>query len=252
MIPGPSSPHVCSDFTASNNCRPSGPFGPSYCFSSPAAPGTFNKECPFHSMEAHKHLWTMYHAEPDLWLLLVVGRHFVGPDCLPSSLTGLLKGLHSLAALLHGLLSTQLDQVGGRWETVTRVNDCVFLLLQAPFQKGAGHVLVHGRRLKLLPCRPACCVCRILLGGGCGCGCSRCCRTLPPACCSPTRLPCSASAARWDLPEGSHCCRCPTQPSHVCGVVVRVDQNMDDCCCCCSSCVVQHAAPVGPCFLQLP
>lgn len=74
-------------------------------------------------MEAHKHLWTMYHAEPDLWLLLVVGRHLVGPDCLPSSLTGLLKGLHSLAALLHGLLSTQLDQVGqhtagqvgGRW-----------------------------------------------------------------------------------------------------------------------------------------
>jgi hypothetical protein len=63
-------------------------------------------------MEAHKHLWTMYHAEPDLWLLLVVGRHLVGPDCLPSSLTGLLKGLHSLAALLHGLLSTQLDQVG--------------------------------------------------------------------------------------------------------------------------------------------
>jgi hypothetical protein len=54
----------------------------------------------------------MYHAEPDLWLLLVVGRHLVGPHCLPSSLTGLLKGLHSLAALLHGLLSTQLEQVG--------------------------------------------------------------------------------------------------------------------------------------------
>lgn len=74
--------------------------------------GTFNKECPFHSVEAHKHHWTMYHAEPDLWLLVVVGHQLVGPHCLPSSLTGLLKGLHGLAALLHGLLSTQLEQVG--------------------------------------------------------------------------------------------------------------------------------------------
>lgn len=73
--------------------------------------GTFNKECSFHSMEAHKHLWTMYHAEPDLWLLLVVGRQLVGHQCLQSSLTGLLKNLHSLAALLHGLISTQLEQV---------------------------------------------------------------------------------------------------------------------------------------------
>ena len=54
----------------------------------------------------------MYHAEPDLWLLVVVGHQLVGPHCLPSSLTGLLKGLHGLAALLHGLLSTQLEQVG--------------------------------------------------------------------------------------------------------------------------------------------
>jgi hypothetical protein len=53
----------------------------------------------------------MYHAEPDLWLLVVLGRQLVGPHCLPVSLTGLLKGLHSLAALLHGLLSTQLEQV---------------------------------------------------------------------------------------------------------------------------------------------
>lgn len=63
-------------------------------------------------MEAHQHHWTMYHAEPDLWLLVVVGHQLVGPHCLPSSLTGLLKGLHGLAALLHGLLSTQLEQVG--------------------------------------------------------------------------------------------------------------------------------------------
>lgn len=66
-------------------------------------------------MEAHRHLWTMYHAEPDLWLLLVVGRQLVGPNCLQDSLTGLLKGLHSLAALLHGMLSTQLDQVWVGW-----------------------------------------------------------------------------------------------------------------------------------------
>ncbi|KAF8067153.1 Cysteine synthase [Scenedesmus sp. PABB004] len=72
--------------------------------------GTFNKECPFHTMEAQGHTWAMYHAEPDLWLLLVVGRGLVGPHCLPASLTGLLKGLHALVALLHGLLSTQLEQ----------------------------------------------------------------------------------------------------------------------------------------------
>jgi len=64
-------------------------------------------------MEAHKHLWTMYHAEPDLWLLLVVGRQLVGPTALNSSMQGLLKGLHSLAVLLHGLLSNQLEQVRG-------------------------------------------------------------------------------------------------------------------------------------------
>lgn len=53
----------------------------------------------------------MYHAEPDLWLLLVVGRGLVGPNCLHSSLTGFLKGLHSASALLYGLLSLQLQQV---------------------------------------------------------------------------------------------------------------------------------------------
>jgi hypothetical protein len=62
-------------------------------------------------MDAHKHVWAMYHAEPDLWLLLVVGRGLVGPNCQRSALTGLLKGLHGMAALLHGLLSTQLEQV---------------------------------------------------------------------------------------------------------------------------------------------
>lgn len=62
-------------------------------------------------MEAHGHLWTMYHAEPDLWLLLLVGKALVGPDCLHSSLSGLLKGVHNMMVLLHGLLSTQLEQV---------------------------------------------------------------------------------------------------------------------------------------------
>ncbi len=62
-------------------------------------------------MEAHHHLWTMYHAEPALWLLLIVGRSLVGPHCLASSLTGFLKGLHSVAALLYGLLGVQLQQV---------------------------------------------------------------------------------------------------------------------------------------------
>lgn len=70
------------------------------------------QECPFHSMEAHGHTWVMYHAEPDLWLLLVVGKLLVGPHCLTSSLTGFVKGLHALTAVLHGLLSTQLEQVG--------------------------------------------------------------------------------------------------------------------------------------------
>uniref|UniRef100_A0A383WJN5 CCZ1/INTU/HSP4 first Longin domain-containing protein n=1 Tax=Tetradesmus obliquus TaxID=3088 RepID=A0A383WJN5_TETOB len=72
--------------------------------------GTFNKECPFHSMQAHGHSWAMYHAEPDLWLLLLVGRGLVGPHCLPGSLAGCLKGLHSLVVLLHGLLSSQQGQ----------------------------------------------------------------------------------------------------------------------------------------------
>ncbi|KAF6253480.1 hypothetical protein COO60DRAFT_416648 [Scenedesmus sp. NREL 46B-D3] len=72
--------------------------------------GTFNKECPFHSMDAHGHAWTMYHAEPDLWLLLVVGRALAGPHCLASSLAGTLKGLHARVVLLHGLLSTQQEQ----------------------------------------------------------------------------------------------------------------------------------------------
>ncbi|WIA12591.1 hypothetical protein OEZ85_006248 [Tetradesmus obliquus] len=72
--------------------------------------GTFNKECPFHSMQAHGHSWAMYHAEPDLWLLLLVGRGLVGPHCLPGSLAGCLKGLHSLVVLLHGLLSSQQEQ----------------------------------------------------------------------------------------------------------------------------------------------
>lgn len=70
------------------------------------------QDCPFHSMEAHSHLWTMFHAEPDLWLLLVVSKGLVGPHCLHSSLTGFLKGLHGVAALLYGSLSTQLQQVG--------------------------------------------------------------------------------------------------------------------------------------------
>ncbi|WIA32755.1 hypothetical protein OEZ86_005939 [Tetradesmus obliquus] len=72
--------------------------------------GTFNKECPFHSMQAHGHSWAMYHAEPDLWLLLLVGRGLVGPHCLPGSLAGCLKGLHALVVLLHGLLSSQQEQ----------------------------------------------------------------------------------------------------------------------------------------------
>lgn len=46
---------------------------------------------------------------------------------------------------------------------MTRVTSCVFLLLQAPSQRGAGHVLVHGRRLKLLPCRPCWCCCLLRL-----------------------------------------------------------------------------------------
>jgi hypothetical protein len=71
------------------------------------------QECPFHSMEAQGHVWTMYHAEPDLWLLLLVGRGLVGAHCLSSSLSGFLKGLHALLVLLHGLLSTQQEQVGG-------------------------------------------------------------------------------------------------------------------------------------------
>jgi hypothetical protein len=53
----------------------------------------------------------MYHAEPDLWLTLVVGRGLVGPHCLASSLAGFLKGLHALLALLYGLLSAQQEQV---------------------------------------------------------------------------------------------------------------------------------------------
>jgi hypothetical protein len=64
-------------------------------------------------MEAQGHLWTMYHAEPDLWLLLLVGKVLVGPDCLHSNLSGLLKGVHNMVALLHGLLSAQLEQVIG-------------------------------------------------------------------------------------------------------------------------------------------
>jgi len=64
-------------------------------------------------MDAQGHLWTTYHAEPDLWLLLVAGKALVGPDCLHNSLSGLLKGLHAMMALLHGLLTTQLEQVGG-------------------------------------------------------------------------------------------------------------------------------------------
>jgi hypothetical protein len=70
-------------------------------------------------MEAHGHTWTMYHAEPDLWLLLVVGRALVGPHCLASSLAGFLKGLHALVVLLHGLLSTQQEQV--QWLACMRV-----------------------------------------------------------------------------------------------------------------------------------
>lgn len=70
------------------------------------------QECPFHTMEAHNHIWTMYHAEPDLWLLLVVGRGLVGPHCLNSNLASFIKGLHNLSTLLYGLLSTQLQQVG--------------------------------------------------------------------------------------------------------------------------------------------
>jgi hypothetical protein len=38
----------------------------------------------------------------------------VGANCLSSSLTGFLKGLHALLVMLHGLLSTQQEQVGAR------------------------------------------------------------------------------------------------------------------------------------------
>jgi First Longin domain of INTU, CCZ1 and HPS4 len=78
--------------------------------------GTFNKECPVHTMEAERHVWTMYHAEPDLWLLLVVPRGLIGHACLASSLAALLRGVHSTAVLLHGLLGPQLqlDPRGGR------------------------------------------------------------------------------------------------------------------------------------------
>eukprot|EP00878_Enallax_costatus_P012949 GHUV01013522.1.p1 GENE.GHUV01013522.1~~GHUV01013522.1.p1 ORF type:complete len:184 (+),score=31.52 GHUV01013522.1:1139-1690(+) len=106
------------------------------------------QECPFHSMEAHNHLWTMYHAEPDLWLLLVVGRGLVGPHCLASSLTGFLKGLHGVAVLLYGLISTRLQQD----PSAQSVTNCLQPLLH---EAGSSLVLTdqhHPAGLAMLSC----------------------------------------------------------------------------------------------------
>jgi hypothetical protein len=54
-----------------------------------------------------------------LRVLLVAARALVGPLCLASSLAGFLKGLHGLVVLLHGLLSSQQEQV--QWLACMRV-----------------------------------------------------------------------------------------------------------------------------------
>eukprot|EP00879_Flechtneria_rotunda_P018295 GHRR01019192.1.p1 GENE.GHRR01019192.1~~GHRR01019192.1.p1 ORF type:complete len:362 (+),score=110.98 GHRR01019192.1:152-1237(+) len=72
--------------------------------------GTFNKECPFHTMEAHSHVWTMHHCEPDLWVLLVLRRNLLGTNCLSCNLSELLQRLHGMWTLLHGPITTQLEQ----------------------------------------------------------------------------------------------------------------------------------------------
>ena len=78
--------------------------------------GTFNKECPFHHMEAENNLWCMYHCEPDLWLLLVVSKTWTGSTTSQKSMQSYLRVLHSIMVLMHGTLTHQLEQdVSAHW-----------------------------------------------------------------------------------------------------------------------------------------
>jgi hypothetical protein len=78
--------------------------------------GTFNKECPFHHMEAENNLWCMYHCEPDLWLLLVISKSWCGNSINQKSMQSYLRVLHSIMVLLHGTLTHQLEQdVSAHW-----------------------------------------------------------------------------------------------------------------------------------------
>lgn len=72
--------------------------------------GTFNKECPFHIMEAENTLWCMYHCEPDLWLLMLVSRGACAPTLRPASLQAYVRALHGMTTLLHGPLTQQLQR----------------------------------------------------------------------------------------------------------------------------------------------
>jgi hypothetical protein len=64
-------------------------------------------------------------------------------------------------------------------------------------------------------------------GAACGCGCSPCCKMLPPACCSPTQQPCSASAAPWGSLGVCRCCLCPLQHSQVRDPVVLAGWDLE-------------------------
>jgi hypothetical protein len=154
-------------------------------------------------MAAHKHLWTMYHAEPDLWLLLLVGRGLVGPHCQRSALASLAKGLHASAALLHGQLSAQLEQVRVVCGALRRLGSSVAGAARATDTRRAPACICGA-----VPRRtPAACAC--------ACACSRCCRRPPPRCWRRSRQGCGPSAARWAPQAACRCCLCHRAPSLV-------------------------------------
>ena len=56
----------------------------------------------------------MLEVEPDIWLVLVVSKAWVGQGCSNETMQSSLAALHSLFTLLHGPMSLMLDQVLGR------------------------------------------------------------------------------------------------------------------------------------------
>lgn len=66
------------------------------------------------AMHADNSLWVSHPGEPNIWLLLVAQKSFVGPHVRDASLLENLKRMHSVTRLLHGSVQSLLDAVSLR------------------------------------------------------------------------------------------------------------------------------------------